>query len=167
MKREVLNLLPDKAVTAWKQPFSCCPLVKNWKGSRFKAELLCYRSSVCHKGNFLHYVLQIPSSCGQFHPDYLQFPLFKRKHEKKQAKKQSKFVAIFNFGYEYGEKLEDIYIALKLILLRAWAYHERTPWVPCLSLFSQIMIHVQDSVLHMADSLWTKGQKFQYSMSSL
>lgn len=44
-----------------------------------------------------------------------------------QAKKQNRFVAIFNFGYEYGDKLEDIYIALKLILLRAWAYHERTP----------------------------------------
>lgn len=33
--------------------------------------------------------------------------------------KKSKFVAIFNFGYKYGDKLEDIYIALKLILLRA------------------------------------------------
>lgn len=36
--------------------------------------------------------------------------------KKSKQKNQSKFVAIFNFGYEYEDKLEDVYIALKIIL---------------------------------------------------
>lgn len=53
-------------------------------------------------GSFIHVICSSPYSRGNM--------------RKSKQKNQSKFVAIFNFGYEYEDKLEDVYIALEIIL---------------------------------------------------